>query len=53
MKKATLRPSVQTRYAAQVQTDRRLAAAQRRLERATGIATELDTRKALYSNVGA
>ena len=45
MKKATQRPTIQTRYTAQVKADRRQAALDRRNERIT----ELDERKALYA----
>lgn len=52
MKKATQRPSVQTRYAEQAKRDRRAAALERREQLAAGEATELQVRKALYSNAG-
>ena len=46
--KATQRPTVQTRYAAQVKADRRQAALDRRNEQVT----ELQERKALYDVAG-
>ena len=49
MTKATQRPTIQTRYTAQIKADRRQAALDRRNERIT----ELQERKALYANVGA
>ena len=48
MKKATLRPTLTDRYAAQAKADRRRAALDRRNEQVT----ELDERRALYGNVG-
>lgn len=48
MKKATARPTVQTRYTAQIKADRRQAALDRRNERIT----ELQERQALYANAG-
>ena len=52
MKKATLRPTVQTRYAAQAKADRRLAALERREARLAGLTTEVEERHALYNNTG-
>jgi len=40
------------RQAAQAKADRRAEALARRADRLAGVATELDDRRALYSNVG-
>lgn len=52
MKKATQRPTVQTRYTEQAKRDRRLAALERREARIAGLTTEVEERRALYNNVG-
>ena len=52
MTKATARPTIQTRYAAQAREDRRLAIIERQEARLAGFTTEIEERRAMYANTG-
>ena len=52
MTKATARPTIQTRYAIQARKDRRLAALERQEARLAGFTTEIEERRAMYTNTG-